>query len=743
MKRACRQLFQVAAGVLALASVGSAWAAGGAGFQIFGGDFSWNGFVRQEDAFNTSRNGQEVNQFGDPVDGIPVPRAAGNPFINYAAPIDPTGVSSCNGVTGTVLGNVPLLGLCQGLTGPTGGLQQIQASLTKSNTTALGSNQISPLLGVSDVFTRYIPRRTPEMNYHVLRLELSSNIKWGEFELQARLRTLFDPGNLGYREFNAADYANVNSGTTGGVPRQFFGKPDNFGYDVDGNHRNPLYFERSGRNYFVDLPAFFLQWSHGDYTVRVGNQSVAWGQLLFFRIMDVANGLDLRRHLFLGRALEEYADQRESAPGIRFTWQATDQIVVDSFAQQFIPTILTSVNTPYNVIPTQFTLHDKYYDQGAYHKFNIGARIKAEFGNYNFQAMFTHRYNQLGAIRWAHSGVDKPLANDNALGAAFNGACESLLIPEYNTTHGTNYETTNGCGPLLAQTAFETSGTGVQTAEEWFNYAGYIKLNALEGLNKAVDDFPAAQQIFAQDIGHDVNKANNELNAFFIASDGLRGHIERYYFSENIIGLGGGYVTEGEPGSLLDQLIINFEGTYTPHRMFTATNLQQQFYQTNEVQAGIVMEKYQRFFTSIPATYMVFQALHQKTADLAGLLIKGYGSENFSMTNIKLNPHVPTSSNPSDVKIDPKLTGGANYVVLAALQPTNAYIYEFSFATLIDIRGGLLFQPALQWKPRGDMTVNVFYNYVNGHLWDGNTNKNIVSLLENDDEFNLRIAYQF
>jgi hypothetical protein len=344
--------------------------------------------------------------------------------------------------------------------------------------------------------------------------------------------------------------------------------------------------------------------------------------------------------------------------------------------------------------------------------------------------MYTRRFNQLGAIRWTDSNVNKPLPNDNALGLAFNQYCEAVLGSPVG----------QGCGPQLAKTAFEVAPGSVMSAEEWFNYAGYIRLSGVDGLNKAVTDFPAAQEILAQPVGTNVNAANNELNAFFIAADGLHGHIERKYYEENIFGLGAGYVTEGEPGSLLDQLIINVEATYCPKRKFTAINLGQGFTTENEEQIGIVMEKYQRFFTSIPATYMVFQALHQKNSDLAGLLISGYGSDNYSSQGIRLNPNVPTSTTP---EIAPGIKHGANYVVLAALQPTDAYIYEFSFATLIDVNGGVLFQPAVQWKPKGNMTVNLFYNYINGHAWGGNENRNLVGLLNTDDELNLRLSYQF
>lgn len=680
---------------------GTAYAAGGAGFQLFGGDFSYNGFIRTEEAFNTSGATGSANQFGDLANGVPIPRQAGNPFTGYTTTLAPGGLPPA------------LLGLTA--LPPTVGVSNLNVA------------------GTADTFTRYVPKEDPIMNYHVLRLEVSSRLAWGEnWSVEARLRALGDPGGIGYRDFDMRNYDYINGGLTnsGGDPGgEFQSTPDFFSYAVD-HKQHPLFTERSGRNYQVDFPALFLQWTNGNVTVRAGNQTIAWGQLLFFRIMDTANGLDLRRHLFLGRALEEYADSRESAPGLRLTWQATDTISVDTFAQQFIPTILPNVNTPYNIVPSQFFLHDRYWEDGDYRKFNYGIRVREEEGNYNLQAMYTRRYNQLGAIRWTDSNVNKPLPNDNSLGLAFNQYCEAVLGSPVG----------QGCGPQLAKTAFEVAPAGVASAEEWYNYAGYIRLSPTQGLDKAVDDFPAAQEILAQDIGNNNVAAGNELDAFFIAADGLHGHIERKYFEENIFGLGAGYVTEGEPGSLLDQLIINVEGTYCPRREYTAIDLGHNFTTENEMQVGLVMEKYQRFFTSIPATYMVFQALHQKNSDLAGLLLAGYGSDNYSASGIKLNPHVPTSTNP---EVAPGVRYGANYVVLAALQPTDAYIFEFSAAALIDVNGGVLFQPAVQWKPQGNVTVNLFYNYINGHAWGGNENRNLVGLLNADDELNIRLSYQF
>lgn len=697
-----RLVCPVAAVAASLLLAPSLYAAGD-GTRFLGADFSFNALLRAETAFSTSGENAYANQFGDPANGVPVYRQAGDPAMGWTVPLDPTGLATPS-----------LLPLPRGV-------QQASAS------------------GANDVFRRYVPTRDNDLNYHLLRFEITPTLSWGDIALIARLRAVYDPGGLGYRDFDYGDYDDINGGIEGGERRQFGGKPDFLGYAVRGD-KHPLLFERSGKHYQVDLPAFFLQWSSGSTTVRVGNQSVAWGQLLFFRVMDQANGLDLRRHLILDRALEEYADERMSAPGVRVTVQATDQWLVDMYAQQFIPTVLANVNTPYNLVPSQFTIHDNYVANGYDEKLNYGIRLKGEFGAWSAQAMYTSKLDQLGSIRWAESGVDKALPNSNSLGAFFNGLCETALVGAYNLSHGTSLATDNGCGPLLALTPFEASPAGVFTAEEWYNYAGYIKLDSLDGLNKAVDDFDASQQIFAQNIGQDNNAANNQLDAFFIAGEGLRGHIERDYHRHHVFGLGGGVVLSGEPGSLLDQMIINVEATYTKGRKFTAVDLGHDYDKRDDMQAGVVVEKYQRFSTSFPATYMVFQYLWQKESDLAGLLLDGYGSENFSDQGVVLNPDVPTSADP---EINPGINGGAHYVVLAALQPTDAYVFEYSIAALVDVRGGLLVQPGLQWKPRGNMTVNLSYNYVDAGAWGHNANDNFMSLIDFADEVAVRLGYQF
>lgn len=711
---------RMALGFAAMALVATPVWAEGEGGRLFGGDFSWNGLLRLEMAISTSDEASPANQYGLGSNGRPIRREAGNPLTGYTTTID---------MDSDLLYNQLLDGL--GVSG-----------LSALPPTRGVSGQ--SLTGASDTITRYLPRKDPDLNYHLLRFEATPTLSWDSgWSFVSRFRAVMDPGGMGYADYDQNDFEDINGGfetaRSGPARRQFGGSPDYLGYEVD-NKRNPLLFERSGKEYQIDAPALFVQWTNGNVTARLGNQSVAWGQLLFFRLMDVANGLDLRRHLFIDRAIEEFADERMAAPGLRLTWQATDAIVIDSFALQFIPTVLPNANTPYNIVDSRFILHDNYFDSEANKKWNAGFRVKGEFGQYNGQFMFTSRMNPLGAIRWRKSGINKALPNSNTLGLAFNQACTSALIPAYNLANPDDQlALDNGCGPLLSNTAFEVAPSGLMSAEDWFDRASYTKLSATQALNRAVDQFPAAEGLLAQNIGDNAVAANNQLDAFFIAAEGLHGHIERNYHREEVVGIGGGTVLEAEPGSLLDQLIINLEATYAFDRAFTAVDLRKEYDERDEVQVGLVMEKYQRFSQSTPATYMVFQYLWQKESDLAGLLLDGYGSENFSDQGVKLTSGVPTGPDP---KITPGVDG-AHYVVLAALQPTNAYIFEYSVAALIDVQGGALLQPAVQWKPRGNITVNLFYNFIDSELWGGNRNKNLMSFVDFADELCLRLGYQF
>ncbi len=659
--------------------------AGGGWFQDM--DVSFGGFIRPEAAIKTGDRENPNNERGNPYNNIAVPRQA------YLPPNSGNALFSALGLP---------------ITTP-----------TPLTWTSLAVPNVPLVATGSDVVTRPFNSSNNVFNWHVLRAEGELGVKLtNDLKFIARVRALGDFGH--YSDFRAPSACNPISGCIdGGDPALYGGAPNYFQYRVDGR-QHPNLLEWSGANYMVYFPTMIFDYNHGPLNVRVGNQSIAWGQAIFFRVLDVVDGLDLRRHSVLDYAQEEYSDKRVPSLGARIGYQITDDILADGYVQKFQPTVYGNPNTQYNVIPVQFTVHDRY-SQGDYDKFkriNYGMRLKANFGQWGFQAIGVRRYNPDGVFRWTASGVNKNLPSTTS------GGAPNLLGSAVNLANAS----AGGAGPALAGTPFEASPGGVYSAAEWFHYAAMVRLDGIQGLNASINDFtPSTTKVFASPVSN-YAEAYNELNTFFIAAGGdLRGHIERQYFQETVLGLGASYVVDGAPGSILDQLIINLEGSYTPARVFTSTTLGKDFLHQNAWVGALVLEKYYRFSQDFPATYFVFQYMHRTRDDLFGRSLKGYGGTD------TYDPNATTGV---------KGITNANYVVFAFQQPFPQDIYRVGFALLGDPRGGILVQPGLQYKPSGHWAFDGFYTYINDHL-NGNPNNNLLGGLGFANEFTVRVTYQF
>lgn len=519
-----------------------------------------------------------------------------------------------------------------------------------------------------------------DFNFTQVRMENTIQLRFNSnWSSTIKLRGIFDAA--AYEEFDPED---VNSEAVG----YLYGEPNYFEYDdfETGGVQNRL--EWAGEDYMIDIPTAYIDYQDGPLLIRAGNQQIAWGQALFFRVMDVANGLDLRRHLILDFASEEYADERISSPAIRASYQI-GVWELDTFVQMFQPTIYPNPNTPYNVIASQFTIRDTY--DSVDEELNSGFRLKGSIGDIGLQFMYTNRINPDGVFRWTKSNVNR----------------DAELVP--------------GSGSTLAETPLEVDTTGVWSADEWFTYAAMARLDGIEGLNTLIREFPESQTLLAEEVDS-MEEARRELDFFFQASgSGFRGHIAREYFREDIFGTGFSYVFQGEPGSWTDQLILNFEVTYTPDRVFTNTNLSREYIVEDEIISALVLEKYQRFSRSFPATYFVFQWMHRTESDLFGRHLSGMGG---------------------DINNTPDGVDGWDGLVLALQQPFPGLVWRADFSMLYDTRGGLLVQPALKWKPSGDWNIEMFYTYLDGSLGD-NPNENIIETIEWAEEFGMRVAYQF
>lgn len=684
---ASRALLAIAASA-PLAAVAEDGSGGSPGFfsSLFENvDFSIGGFIRPEVSIKATDTENPYNQGGNPYNHIPAGRQA------FVPPTSTT--TAINGVLGTLGSNIQL----------------------PNQTVGTWTSLAFP--GQADTITRPINNSNNVFNYHVVRGETEIGIKFGnDLKFIGRVRAIGDFGH--YSDFSGGDVSNVYGGISGGQPALYGGAPNYFQYIVEGSKRpNPL--EIAGPNYMVDLPAFLFDYNHGPLNVRVGNQTIAWGQALFFRVLDVPNGLDLRRHSVLDYAQEEFADKRVPSLAIRVGYQVTDEILADSFVEKFQPTVFGNPNTQYNVIPVQFTVQDQYHNQGldGFDKVNYGLRLKGNFGQFGFQAIASRRYNPDGVFRWTTSNVNKNLPN------TYQNGSNNLIGQIVNTANGGN------SGAQLAGTPFEASPGGVYSADEWFHYAGLVRLDGIQGLNAAINEFqPSTGRVFASPAAN-YAEAYNELNTFFIASGGLRGHIAREYFEETVLGLGASYVTEAEPGSVWDQIIINLESSYTLNRTYTSTALSHNYPRKDSSVSALVIEKYHRFSQSFPATYFVLQYEHRNKDDLFGRLLSGYGASDAGTYDANATTAVRGISQ-------------ANYVVFAFQQPFPQDVYRIGFATLYDPRGGILVQPGIQYKPSSKWSFDLFYSYINGHL-GGNPNNNVLSTADFADEVTARIGYQF
>lgn len=533
-------------------------------------------------------------------------------------------------------------------------------------------------------------KKDADINWFATRVDLNFDGKLTEsLKATIKLRGILDETRAvedayGTRTVGGAStgVGDINSGSSF---RQAFG----------GTAGGPLAYATDRA--LIDLPAFYLDYNNGPLWLRAGNQQIAWGEALFFRVADQPNGLDLRGHLF-GVAAEEYSDTRRSALGLRANYRVNEKMDVDGFVQRFAPTLLPNGETGYNLIQDQFTVNQRPGYEDVKNKWNVGFRLKGEAGGFGYQAFAINRTNPDGVYKWS-------------------------------AAKGEN---------VLPGTAFAVQPTGVWSAEEWFRGAANSRLNGIEGVATSMNFITAAGDPYglvglatacgaSRAVYGDFQIGSKQaasciLDTFFTpgVAGPLRGWLSREYKRETVFGGGINRVFEGEPDSLLDQLIGRFEFSYTPNKHFTNPTLGD-YIEKDEYQFAFIMEKYHKFTSAFPATYFVAQWLHKSRSDLFGRYLGGVGN-------------TPGES-PSGQ------SGGFNAVALALQQPSPTLEYRFDFAILTDLKGGWYMQPGVKWKPtksiQADLYLNAVYSQNKGEYRD------FVDGLQHNNEIFARVAYQF
>ncbi|HVT34800.1 MAG TPA: DUF1302 family protein, partial [Nevskiaceae bacterium] len=252
-------------------------------------DVSFSGFLRTETTVSATKEDNPANQLGNVFNGSAQPRRAYTPPGYLPA--------TCAGVTARAALGALGSALC-----PAAGLA-VPSWTTLAFPGALAGDASTP--GLRGTFSANadgsltgtpFPLVDNVMNLQLIRGEGEMNVKFGpDLAFIAHLRAVYDPAV--YKEFDAhsvdhtitaggAASGGLNSGgINGGDPHLYAGKPDYFDYITEGGRKGHR-LEWTGRNYQIYLPTLVLDYNHGPLNVRIGNQQIAWGQALFFRVFD-------------------------------------------------------------------------------------------------------------------------------------------------------------------------------------------------------------------------------------------------------------------------------------------------------------------------------------------------------------------------------------------------------------------------------------------------------------------------
>jgi len=583
------------------------------------------------------------------------------------------------------------------------------------------------------------------------RRDLSTDNDWNVFATKSEIDVNINISNnwtgfakfRGYYQpdvFNNVDKSGFVDGDEG---TDLFGVP---------NHGSEAtYLSVSGDDYMLDMPALYLDYAKGPLWVRIGQQQIAWGEALFFRVADMANGLDFRRHVIFDFGAEEYSDERMSAPGIRTSYQLDQNWEVEVFAQMFQPTILPTNYSPYNLIQSGFNMNQGYKEgfDKVDDQINGGIRIQGqnlgEDGSWGVQLFAVARHNPDPLFTLYAGGVPNPAFGHPTLDPNGDGFATQPFIYEPGSRAGT------------------------ASPDEWFYNSGVGGVDGLDVINGLINDFPWLKALVEAPVaaggfamtpnangdylttqiggGHNTMEGlvpeglngTDFLEAFWGAGatgggtldgalgaldsiyggSGLSGKMRVSYASENIFGFGVNHIIYADdPNSFMDQLVMRFEMSYTPNKKFT-NNLRREFIEEDEVLASLVLEKYHRFSDSFPATFMIFEYMYRKESDLLGRHLSGLGGT--------------VTKRPGGGEQD----RGWHGTVLAFQQPFPGLKWRLDGSFLYDFEGGFLFQPAVRYKPSGAWTVEAFANIIDGN------NSSSLGVFDWSDDLTVRITYQF
>jgi len=321
--------------------------------------------------------------------------------------------------------------------------------------------------------------------------------------------------------------------------------------------------ELQNNDMMLDIPSLYADINLGSAWFRIGQQQIAWGEALFFRVFDVANGLDLRRHLFLDVAAEEYADERVASPGVRASYTFSNGWEVDGFVQMFSPTLYPNTNTPYSVIGQDFTVQEAQVGPGfdeAENSLNFGARLIMPdlfMRDLTVSVMAVNRRNPDGVFKWDSANTTNFNAQTatggnwfcnvsavfglNAAGAPLYGSAGGAIGPDGRPFNPAAGQFDGNCSQPFEQDAY-----GTMAALDWWTQAARSRFDPVTGATAAIGEW-AGSNGFTQFIGP----------GGFWGADGLAGYdLDNFDGDDNVLtGVGDAgalAAAEGAAGNIAD-----------------------------------------------------------------------------------------------------------------------------------------------------------------------------------------------
>ena len=119
-----------------------------------------------------------------------------------------------------------------------------------------------------------------------------------------------------------------------------------------------------GKDFKAEMWQAYVDYRQGNLWLRLGKQSIAWGEAVALRVLDVVNPLDLSQSLFFDRAAEEFDAIRIPQWFLRANYTIPSQTIPDLTAEFLlnpgagVPTLLPPQGSPYNVVPSVVKIDD-------------------------------------------------------------------------------------------------------------------------------------------------------------------------------------------------------------------------------------------------------------------------------------------------------------------------------------------------------------------------------------------------